>query len=275
MNKYYDQNSRHWDNRARVHSSKSSDFYNIEEFLNGKSTLLPLEKSTLGNIKGKKILHAQCHIGFDTISLARMGAEVTGVDFSLEAIRKAKEFAYHLQTQVTFIQSNIFDLPKTELPENSFDIVYASYGVLCWIDDLSKWTATLSKYLKPGGMFLLIDDHPYVSTIELENNKYEIKYNYFKNPEPFEFIVENSYTGEKFKLDVKKSYEWNHSIDEIIMSFLKSGLSITSFYEYDFNFWQRFPFLTKSSEGFYYKDSNKKNIPEYKIPLMFSLTATK
>ncbi len=266
---------KHWNEKAKVHSSRSSQFYNIEEFLNGKSTLLPIEKNTLGNIKGKSVLHAQCHIGFDTISLARLGAKVTGVDFSLDAIEQAKKFADHLQIQADFLQSDIFKLSNTKLQKNSFDIIYASYGVLCWIGDLDKWTETLVSYLKTGGMFILIDDHPYVSTVEFENNKYEIKYNYFKNPEPFEFINEYSYAGEDFKLEEKKVYEWNHSIDEIIGSFLKAKLRITSFYEYDFGYWQRFPFLIKSSEGYYYRDPTKKDIPEYNIPLMFSITGVK
>ena len=258
-----------------MHSSKSSEFYNIEAFLKGQSTLLPIEKNTLGNIKGKSVLHAQCHIGFDTISLAKLGAKVTGVDFSSEAIFQARKFADHLQVPVDFIQSNIFDLPKTSLKKNSFDIVYASYGILCWIDNLNKWTAILASYLKPGGLFLLIDGHPYVNTLEIENNKYEIKYNYFKNPEPFKFIADHSYAGEEFPLEEKEEYEWNHSIDEIISSFLQANLALTSFYEYDFSYWQRFAFLTKSSEGYYYRDPSQPVKPEFKIPMMFSLTAIK
>lgn len=262
-----------WNERARVHSAKSSEFYDLESFLKGKSTLLPIEKNTLGDIKNKKLLHAQCHIGLDSISLGWLGAKVTGVDFSVDAIQKAKEFADHFQLPITFMQSNIFDLPKTSLEKESFDIVYASYGVLCWIDDLDAWTKTLASYLKKGGIFLLIDDHPYVSTLELENNKYELKYNYFKNNEPFAFNEGVSYTGDV--LQVKTAYEWNHSIDEIIMSFLKAGLTITSFYEYDFNFWRRFSFLAKSTDGYYYRDPSVKTIPQFNIPLMYSLTATK
>lgn len=275
MSKYDDTNMKHWNNKAKIHSSKSSKFYNIEEFLNGKSTLLPIEKNVFGDLKGKSVLHAQCHIGFDSISIARLGANVTGVDYSADAIQKANEFADHLQIPVKFIQSNIFDLPNTKLEKNSFDFVYASYGVLCWIDKMDQWTKILASYLKKGGTFLLIDDHPYAQTVEYKEDNYEIEANYFKNPEPFEFINEHSYTGEEFKLQEKKAYEWNHSIDEIIGTFLRAGLRLTSFYEYDFGYWQRFPFLTQSSEGYYYVDSDEKNNPKYKIPLMFSLTAVK
>ena len=224
MDNYYDQNRKHWNDKAKIHSSKSSEFYDLESFLKGTSTLLPIEKNTLGDVRNKTILHAQCHIGFDTISLARLGAKVTGVDFSSDALIKAKEFANHFQVPVSFIQSSILDLPKTTLKKESFDIVYASYGVLCWIADLDSWTASLASYLKKGGTFLLIDDHPLVSLFELEDNKYEIRYNYFKNDEPFEFIQEESYTGQKISSEEgKKAYEWNHSIDEIIMSFLPSS----------------------------------------------------
>jgi len=262
-----------WNERAKVHSAKSSEFYDLESFLKGKSTLLPIEKNTLGDIKNKKLLHAQCHIGLDSISLGWLGAKVTGVDFSADAIQKAKQFAKHFQLPITFIQSNIFDLPKTTIEKESFDIVYASYGVLCWIDNLDAWTRTLASYLKKGGTFLLIDGHPLISMVELENNKYEIQYSYFKNKEPFEFDDGQTYTGDK--LEVKTAYEWNHSIDEIIMSFIKAGLTITSFYEYDFNFWKRFPFLAKSSDGYYYRDPNIPTVPQYNLPFMFSLTATK
>ena len=276
MTNYYDHNLKHWNEKARLHSSKSSSTYNIESFLHGSSTLLPIEKNFFKNVTNKKILHAQCHIGFDSISLARLGATVTAVDFSSDAITEAKKFADHLQIPVEFIQANIFDLPSTKLAKNSFDYIYASYGVLCWIDDINKWTRTLSSYLKPGGSFLLIDDHPYVNTLEFVQDKYEIKSNYTKNKIPFEFVNEYSYTGPEFKLqDNKIAYEWNHSIDEIISSFLKANVILTSFYEYEFTFWQRFSFLKQSSEGYYFKDSSNKNAPNVSIPLMFSLTAVK
>ena len=276
MNNYYDKNLKHWNEKARLHSSKSSSTYNIESFLQGSSTLLPIEKAFFSNVKNKKILHAQCHIGFDSISLSRLGATVSAVDFSTDAITEAKKFSDHLQIPVDFIQANIFDLPSTKLAKNSFDYIYASYGILCWIDDLNKWTSILSSYLKPGGSFLLIDDHPYVNTLEFEQLKYEIKSNYFKNKTPFEYVNEYSYTGPEFKLQNNKiAYEWNHSIDEIISSFLKAHLILTSFYEYEFSYWQRFSFLKRSSEGYYYKDSSGNNTPEVRIPLMFSLTAIK
>jgi 2-polyprenyl-3-methyl-5-hydroxy-6-metoxy-1,4-benzoquinol methylase len=275
MNKYYEQNMKQWDEKAKIHSSKSSEIYNIEEFLKGKSSLLPIERNTLSDVSNKKILHVQCHIGFDSISLAQLGANVTGVDFSPEAIHQAKKFSNHLQIPVDFIQANIFDLESTRLEKNSFDVIFASYGVICWIDNLQDWVKILAKYLKPGGMFLLIDDHPYVNTIEEENNKYEIQFNYFKNEKPYEFTVDHSYTGEEFTIKEQKAYEWNHSIDEIISSFLKTNLRLTSFFEYDFTFWKRFSFLTRSSSGYYYMDPDIRNKPECKIPLMFSLTAIK
>lgn len=274
MSDYYNKNIKHWDEKAKLHASKSSSTYNIESFLKGSSTLLPIEKRFFQNVKDKKILHAQCHIGFDTISLARLGAQVTGVDFSSDSIREAEKFADHLQISVEFIQTNILDLATTKLKPNSFDFIYASYGVLCWIDDLARWTRSLANFLKPGGTFLLIDDHPYVNTVEFEQNKYEIKANYFRNEIPFEYVNESSYTGQKLQ-ENKIAYEWNHSIDEILSSFLKANLILSSFYEYDFTFWQRFTFLKQSLEGYYYKDPSNKEQPDVSIPLMFSLTAIK
>lgn len=276
MSDFYKQNQKHWDEKARIHATQSSNTYNIEEFLKGKSSLLPVEQNLFKNVKGKKVLHVMCHIGFDSISIASLGADVTAVDFSHEAISQARKFSDHLQVNVNWVQSNIFDLPNTKIEQGSFDFVYASYGVICWIDNFEKWVKIISSYLKPGGMFILIDDHPYISTMETDReNKLFIKYNYFKNNQPFEFINEYSYTGKEFPLEEKKAYEWNHSIDEMISSCLKAQLTLTSFYEYDFTFWQRFSFLTKSAEGYFYYDVNEKNAPRYRIPLMFSLTAIK
>lgn len=276
MAEFYNQNQKHWDEKARIHSSRSSEIYDIEGFLKGKSTLLPIERDLFKDVKGKKVLHAMCHIGFDTISIARLGANVTGVDFSHEAVSQARRFADHLQVHVNWIQSNIFDLVNTELEKNSFDYVYVSYGVICWIDDFDKWIAILASYLKPGGMLILIDDHPYISTFEVDkDNTLFLQYDYFKDTKPFEFVNEHSYTGEEFKLKEQKAYEWNHSIDEMITAILQAGLLVNSFYEYDFTYWKRFNFLMKSSGGYYYKDPSQKNVVPYKLPMMFSLTAIK
>jgi len=134
--KYFESNKKNWNERVAIH--KNSSFYNIDRFLDEKeSSLKSLELEELGDIKGKKILHLQCHFGMDTLSLARLGADVTGVDFSEKAIELANELSKKSDIEAKYICCNVFELDKFLNEEEKFDVVYASYGVFCWIPDLT------------------------------------------------------------------------------------------------------------------------------------------
>ena len=272
MNKrYFEANKELWDEFARLHYETESEFYSVKSFLNGESTLKSYELKEMGNVKGKSLLHLQCHFGLDTLSWAREGAIVTGIDFSSEAIRLANLLANQAKIEAKFIESNIYDLPKVLFEK--FDIVYTSIGVLCWLNNLKVWGQIIANFLKPSGFFYIAENHPFshvFDNVTNDINNLQIYYNYFCEPEPMEFIADGTYALEGSKFKPKKEYEWNHSISEIINSLIEAGLRIEFLNEYPFSIDKRFSFSERGPDGFY-RLKNQKAI----IPLLFTLKAVK
>jgi len=157
--KYYDANKELWDELARINYESESEDYSVKSFLEGQTTLRSFELKEMGNVKGKTLLHLQCHFGLDTLSWAREGAIVTGIDISSKAIRLAKLIVKQAQIKANFIESNLYDLPK--VLSEKYDIVYTSIGVLCWINDLREWGKIIANFLKPGGFFYIAEGHPF------------------------------------------------------------------------------------------------------------------
>ena len=160
-------NRKNWNERTPVHAA--SGFYDVEGFRNGRITLNDIERNEVGSVEGKSLLHLQCHFGMDTMSWARLGAQATGVDISDAAIGLARALNDELQLNTRFIRSNIYDLPN--VLEEEFDIVYTAMGVLCWLPDLSEWANIIAKFLKPNGIFYILDGHPFAHVFESEENQ--------------------------------------------------------------------------------------------------------
>lgn len=258
-----------WDEFAKANYQAENEFYSVKAFLEGKSSLRSFELDEIGDVKNKTLLHLQCHFGLDTLSWAREGAKVTGIDFSGEAIRLAKTLASKAKLSATFIQTNLYELPK--VLSMKFDIVYTSIGVLCWLNDLKKWAEIISHFLKKGGFFYITDGHPVKNMFDNDHPKeLQLKFNYFPIQEPMEFIAEGSYASSEPHMKPHKEYEWNHSISEIINSLIQAGLKIESFNEYPYSPYPMFNFSTKDQKG-YYRLINQKA----EIPLIYSLKALK
>ena len=227
MDNYIEINRQSWNKRLETHLE--SDFYDLNAFLKGKSSLNSIELDLLGNIKGKKILHLQCHFGQDSISLSQLGANVTGVDLSDQSILKAKELAKECNMDTQFICSDIYDLPK-HLDEK-FDIVYTSYGTISWLPDLDKWAKVISHFLRPDGKFIFVEFHPVVWMFDDDLQK--VAYNYF-NEKPI--VEEESGSYANREADLKNQYVcWNHSISENMNSLIQNKLTINSLDEYDYS----------------------------------------
>jgi ubiquinone/menaquinone biosynthesis C-methylase UbiE len=255
-------NKQTWNNKTDVHIA--SDFYDVESFINGKSTLNTIELDLLGDVKGKKILHLQCHFGQDTLSLARLGAKVTGVDLSDKAIERAKEFSGKLGLNAHFICCDIYDLPQ-HLDEQ-FDIVFTSYGTIGWLPDLNKWATIVSRFLKPNGKFVFAEFHPVVWMFD--NDFKEIFYTYF-NVAPI--IEDESGTyADRYSEISAQTITWNHPTSEVLNSLIQSGLEINSFNEYDYSPYNCF----NETEEFEKGKFRIKHLGN-KIPMVFSLVATK
>lgn len=267
MAQFYNENKKAWDEFARIHFQ--SDHYRVKEFLKGESSLKTIELEELTDVKGKTLIHLQCHFGLDTLSWAREGAIVTGVDFSKEAIELAKTLAQKASINAKFIESNIYDIP--EKINEKFDVVYTSFGVICWLHDIKKWAEIIASLLKPGGTFYFAEFHPFAMVFDDEHKKeLTLRYNYFHNPEPMKFEIEGTYADKNAKIDQKTEYEWAHSMSDIINAIINAGLKIDFVNEYPFTCYEAFPFTEKDSDG-YWRLKNQKA----EIPLIFTLKARK
>jgi 2-polyprenyl-3-methyl-5-hydroxy-6-metoxy-1,4-benzoquinol methylase len=259
---YFNANKELWNRRTMVH--KDSAFYDVASFLNGKSSLNKIELEELGDVKGKTILHLQCHFGMDTLSLARMGAKVTGVDLSDAAISEARKLNEQLNLDAEFICCNVYDLK--DYLSGEFDIVFTSYGVIGWLPDLNKWAEIISYYLKPGGFFYMAEFHPVVWM--LDENFERVKY-YYHNQELIEIDSEGSYTDRS--ADVKgKEYSWNHSISEVLNALISHELQLNFFNEYSYSPYPCFNNIVQGPD-----DNWRVKGLEDKIPMVYSLKANR
>ncbi|RDE11490.1 MAG: SAM-dependent methyltransferase, partial [Candidatus Thorarchaeota archaeon] len=172
----FEANQKLWDELARLHFDSKT--YKTKEFLEGSIVLHPIELQELGEVKGKTLLHLQCQFGLDTLSWARKGATVTGVDFSGASIQLARRLSRQTRLKAKFIQSNIYDLPNALHEE--FDIVFTSYGVLCWLPDLRKWAEIISRFLKSKGVFYIAEFHPLMWVFDWDSpDGFRMKRSYF------------------------------------------------------------------------------------------------
>ena len=254
---YINKNKKSWDKRTLIHLK--SDFYDNNKFKKHLNSLNSIELEEIGNVKKKDLLHLQCHFGQDSISLANMGSNVVAVDFSKSAIKYAQELSVELNVKLDFYESNILNLNLNK----EFDIIYTSYGVLGWLPDLNKWAKTISRHLKRGGLFLLVEFHPF---IELLNNTQN---DYFYNIVPDIEKKYGSYTDGGKDILIE-DFWWNHSFSEIFYALESNGLILQSFNEYNY--------CPYKLEGMIEKENNKYVLKEklsQNLPYVFSLKATK
>lgn len=239
-------NQKMWDDRVPVHIK--SDFYKVKEWLAGEDRIEDMTLEGLGNVAGKSILHLQCHFGQDSLSLARKGAKVTALDFSKPAIEQARKFNKQMELDVEFVEANVYDIQAHI--EGQFDIVFASFGAICWLPDLTAYAKIVNHYLKPGGFFLLAEFHPTLYLFDFDTKK--VAYDYFEKPgmKPEEDNEEGTYTdgGEGM---AGHSYFWPHSLQETMGAFLDEGLQIERFKEYPFSPWNCFSNMVETGNREY------------------------
>lgn len=261
-NDYIKLNRDSWNKRTDVHWD--SAFYNVEGFLRGESSLTDIEKPLLGDIQGKKLLHLQCHFGQDTLSLARLGAHVTGVDLSDKAIEKATELAQMANLPGRFICSDLFELPH--VLDDEFDIVFTSYGTIGWLPDLEKWAHIVHRYLKPGGRFIMADFHPVLWMFD--NDFQYLQYRYFKT-DPIVESENGTYTDRDAPI-VHTSVSWNHGLSEILNNLIRAGMQIDQFLEYDFSPYNCFSGMIEYEPGKFRIETLGN-----KIPMVYAIEASR
>lgn len=259
---YININRASWNNRVDTHLK--SEFYDLDGFIKGDTSLNSIELNLLGDIRGKKILHLQCHFGQDTISLSRLGAEATGVDLSDKAIASAEQIAEDTGSNARFICCDIYDLPNHLTQQ--FDIVFTSYGVIGWLPDLDKWAKIIVDFLKPNGRFVMAEFHPVVWMFDDHFEK--IGYNYFNTGAIVEAEV-GTYADKTAPI-AQECVMWNHGLGEVLSSLINSGLEISSLEEFDYSPYNCFN-NTVEFEPKKYRIAHLGN----KIPMVYSLAAKK
>lgn len=263
-------NRANWNERTRAHAA--SDFYDVTGFKAGRNTLNQFERAAVGDVRGKSLLHLQCHFGLDTLSWARLGAQATGIDISDESIGLARQLNDEVGLDARFIRSDIYDL--AQVLDDEFDIVYTAMGVLNWLPDLVAWAALVSRYLKPGGLFYLLDIHPVSQVFDYEitlaaQEDLKVRYGYFRDPEGMTFPGgELSYAGDA--PIASASHEWQHSIGEVLTALLQAGLRLTSFVEYPVTLYKQFSGMVQGEDSLWRLPFDRDL-----LPLTFELTATR
>lgn len=258
---WFEANRRMWDERVPIHLSGS--FYDVASFKAGRTALRPFEVAEVGDVAGKTLVHLQCHFGLDTLSWARLGARVTGLDFSEAAIAAARTLAAEIgAADATFVCGNVYDAP--EILGRQFDIVYTGLGALCWLPDIERWADVVAALTRPGGTAYVAEFHPITDIFA--DHDFSIVRPYFQGPESAVWNEPGSYADFGAATVHNLSYEWTHPVSEVIDALVRRGLILELFCEHDHTLFPRWPFLILEGRDTY-------RLPEGmpSLPLMYSV----
>ena len=260
-----------WDAWTAINAR--SAFYDVASFRSGERgiRLSDYERSEIGPVAGRTLLHLQCHFGLDSLSWARLGATVTGIDFSEAGIAAARALADELAIPARFLVSNLYDLP--DVLSDQFDIVYTSRGVLGWLPDIVGWARIAAGFVKPGGCFYVTEIHPVAQAFENEGvapGELRLAYPYWSHPEPLTFDVHGSYADTSAPTEGLVEHGWDHSLGEIVSALIDAGLQIEFLHEFDFVEWP-LDFLMEGDDGRWRLPPSARG----ELPLFFSLKASR
>jgi SAM-dependent methyltransferase len=269
MDDYVEINRRNWDERAAIHARDTTGDYMLDRFRAGEDALHAIEAAELGDISGKRVLHLQCHIGRDTLCLVRRGAIATGLDFSGAALDVARRLAHETGLKADFVEGTVDQAPH--LTPGPFDLVFSTWGTICWLPDVRRWASIIAAVLRPGGELYFADAHPAFSVLEDWAGKFLPTYDFQTAPDrPLEFVGETTYTGDPTIMSNQTTREWIHSLSAVLGGLIDAGLTITMFREHEVLPWRGLPSLVPASERLW-------RLPDEapRIPLSYSLRAKK
>ena len=269
LDEHREANRTNWDDRVPAHLA--SEFYGVDDFIAGTRNLtqaVDFDCAQLGDVRGRSLLHVQCHIGLDTLSWARLGASVTGVDFSERSIEAARDISRRSGVPGRFVLADVHEAP--EVLAETFDIVYASEGVLCWLPSVAAWARVVRRFTRPGGTFYIRDGHPVAHTLDLQRSDGQLVMvdPYFEG-EAIRYEEPGTYTEAGVEIDHTVTYEWNHSLGEIVSALADEGFRVESLREYPFSGYQAQPEMVQGDDGWWRLPDR----PE-RLPLLFGLKAT-
>ncbi len=269
MNEYMNFNRNQWDALAPIHAR--SEFYDLAGFRAGQSSLKSVELEEVGDVSGRSLLHMQCHIGLDTLSWARLGARATGIDFSAASLEVARSLAADLGLPARFVEASVYDLPDRLDGPGAFDVVFTSYGVLCWLPDLTAWARVAAHFLRPGGAFHIVEFHPFAGMFDDDEGQTDLRfrYPYFHSDEPMEFEGTGSYADPSADVTTR-GFEWCHTLGDVVSALADAGLRIEHLREFPFSAYQQLPMLELCADGWWRMPGGAEG-----IPLMYSIKAIK
>ncbi len=270
---YFEANRLNWNDRAKIHAR--SQTYSLDRFIDEPGALSGVvrqDAERLGDLTGLDVVHLQCHIGTDTLSLARLGAEVTGLDQSDVSIEEAERLFAATGTPGRFVVANVYDAVAA-LGE-TYDLVYTGVGAINWLPSIARWGEVVAALLRPGGRIFIRDGHPMAHTLddEREDGMLVIKYPYFEHEEPLSWDEAETYTdGDASGMQHTRMYAWGHAMSETVMSLLDAGLILEGLWEHRELEWEFMPQMEQSEDGRYLLPEHQREL----VPMMFSLLARK
>lgn len=263
-------NLANWNERVAGHIGPGG--YNLTDLVGDPdyiTDVVAFDRDVFGDVSGKTLLHSQCHIGTDTLSWAKLGATVTGLDFSADALAVARDLAAKGGWAATFVETEFYDSPNHI--DGPFDLVYTSVGAINWLPDMTAWARILAGFLRPGGRFYIREGHPMTMALddERDDDQLVVSYPYFNPGEPLRWEGDESYSGTA-KLTNTVNYEWPHSISEVVTALLDAGLVVDHLREYQHLDWRFFPWMEQHGERFVLPEDRRGH-----LPLQFSVLAHK
>jgi SAM-dependent methyltransferase len=262
MTDWRERNREFWDERVPIHVP--SAFYDVEGFLAGASALRSFELAELGDVEGLDLVHPQCHFGLDTLSWARQGARVTGLDFSAPAIEAARDLARRAGLPAEFVHADVYDAAEA-LGDRRFDVVYTGLGAINWLPDVTRWALVMAALLRPGGKLYVVEFHPFADVFADED--LSVVHSYFHRG-PWTWDEPGSYADPDAVTVHNRTVEWHHGLGEVVSAICAAGLGIDFLHERDHTLFQRWPFLQRAQDGTYVLPAG---VPP--LPLMYSLLA--
>jgi SAM-dependent methyltransferase len=236
-------NRANWDERAPAHA-RSRD-YGVNRFVEDPmflSEVVRFDLPRLGDLTGLRGVHLQCHIGTDTVSLARLGARMTGLDFSSAALSEARALAARLGADVDFVEAELYSALDVLGPE-AYDLVFTGVGALCWLPDIRRWAQVVAGLLRPGGRLFIREGHPMLWSLD-ETRTDEllvVNYPYYETVEPLVTDEGGTYVDTDVEFTHTVSHSWNHGLGEIITALLDEGFRLTGLEEHDSVPWDALP----------------------------------
>jgi SAM-dependent methyltransferase len=273
MSDYQAINRASWDERAPAHAV--SPDYDVEQFIKDPaflSRVVRFDLPRLGDVAGLRGVHLQCHIGTDTISLARLGASMTGLDFSPVALDQARDLAARTGADAAFVAADTYDAPEV-LGREAFDLVFTGIGALCWLPSVSRWAEVVADLLRPGGRLFIREGHPMLWAID-DTRKDEllvVGLPYFEREEPDVWEQGGTYVQTDAVFQHNVSYSWNHGLGEIVTALLDRGMAVTSLVEHDSVPWEALPGKMERIGGGEWRLADR----PWRLPHSYTLQAVK